>query len=75
MIDDQIFAEVEQPQLHVECNDMIAPDMDVAEYFLRVKKEEEEDYSYVKMMLFVAMIFIAVLIYPSRPDGRTLVEL
>jgi hypothetical protein len=40
-----------------------------------VKKEEEEDYSYVKMMLFIAMVVIAVLIYPSNPEGRKLVEL
>jgi len=44
-----------------------------ADYFLRGK--EDEDYSYMKMIIFVAMVVIGVAIYPTAPQGRKLVEL
>jgi hypothetical protein len=44
-----------------------------ADYFLRGK--EDEDYSYMKMIIFVAMIVIGVAMYPIDPQGRKLVEL
>jgi hypothetical protein len=40
---------------------------DMAEYFLR-PKEAEEDYSYIKMMLFVSMIVLSVIILPATPS-------
>lgn len=53
-------------------------DEEAEEYFLR-PKEEEEEYSYIKMMLFVAMIVVAVAVFPTGDkqvaNGRNLVEL
>lgn len=39
-------------------------DEEAEEYFLR-PKEEEEEYSYIKMMLFVAMIVVAVALFST----------
>jgi hypothetical protein len=37
------------------------------EYFMRIK-DEEEDFSYLKMMLFIAMIAIGLFLYPSATE-------
>lgn len=77
LLGDPIFAEISYPaeQPAEQHESILSPEEDVADYFLRVKKEEEEDYSYIKMMLFVAMVVIAVIIIPAQPQGRKLVEI
>jgi hypothetical protein len=63
LFEDDLFGKEEEPQ---QAEGEVKVE-DQAEYYLRMGSEEE-DFSYLKMMLFIAMIAVAVFIFPTTSE-------